>query len=78
MADFRQVRAFLDWLVRTEQKPADYVFKTQREALDFVRRVYNENGANTQLRSVYDHYREVKTRGLVVRPRVGKPLRKAV
>lgn len=47
-------RTFREWLTRASDKSEKIEFKTQREAADFVRRVYNENSRpNAALVNLY-------------------------
>lgn len=55
------LQTFLFWLSRSSDKSEKLAFKNQREAAEFVRRVYNENGApNAKLKEVYRRGREIR------------------
>ncbi len=65
-----RIKAFLTWLVKREGKPEKLLFKSPREAVEFVRRVYNANPEPTaELRSVFQEYQQIKKNGTDV----GKP-----
>lgn len=56
-----RIVTFLTWLVRGAGKDEKLLFKNQREASDFVRRVYNESGGpNDKLREMYRNYNVVR------------------
>lgn len=59
------IRTFLHWMVRSADKPEQLLFKNQKEALEFVRRTYNQNGAPTkELKSLYRDYKNIKVNGV--------------
>ena len=48
------LHAFCVWLTRSSDKAEKLAFKNQREAAEFVRRLYNESGApNEKLKEFY-------------------------
>jgi hypothetical protein len=56
---------FYLWLTRSSDKSEKLAFKTHREAAEFVRRLYNENGEpNAKLREVYQRGRSIRQDGL--------------
>ena len=60
---------FTAWFRRSSEKVEKIEFKTQREAAEFVRRVYNQNGApNEALKEYYRRGREDKLAGERARP----------
>jgi hypothetical protein len=65
VTDMDGLRTWLMWLVRAAGKPESLLFKNQREAAEFVRKVYNKNPEpNTELRSVYTEYQRIKRNGV--------------
>ena len=60
-------QTFRLWLGLSSDKSEKLAFKNQREAAEFVRRLYNENGApNAKLKEVYRRGREMRDRKSVV------------
>jgi ribosomal protein S18 acetylase RimI-like enzyme len=56
---------FYLWLTRSSEKSEKIAFKNHREAAEFVRRLYNENGQpNAKLREVYQRGRSMRQRVL--------------
>ncbi|MBX9930475.1 MAG: hypothetical protein K2Y56_02875 [Methylobacterium sp.] len=54
-------QTFRLWLGLSSDKSEKLAFKNQREAAEFVRRLYNENGApNAKLKEVYRRGREMR------------------
>lgn len=43
----KMISVFRNWLLQASDKTEKLEFKTQREAAEFVRRLYNENGSPT-------------------------------
>jgi hypothetical protein len=53
-------------MVRANDKPEKLLFKNQREAAEFVRRVYNGSGGpNDKLREMYREYDRLKSGGRI-------------
>ncbi len=51
---------FWNWLTRGGGKPDKAPFKNDKEAAEFVRRVYNANpGPNQKLRRLHQEYSEI-------------------
>jgi hypothetical protein len=60
-APMHTLQTFWVWLTRSSDKAEKLAFKNQREAAEFVRRLYNENGApNAKLRELYRRGRELR------------------
>jgi hypothetical protein len=56
-----RIRAFLQWIVKSGGKPNTPVFKSQRDAAEFVRRAYNQSrGPNPKLLKMYKNYDEAR------------------
>jgi len=56
------LQVFRQWLSRSSEKTEKLSFKNQREAAEFVRRVYNQNGApNAELKKLYRRGVELRT-----------------
>ena len=59
------LQTFIAWLSRSSDKAEKLEFKTQREAAEFVRRVYNENGApNAKLQALYARGKQIREHGI--------------
>ncbi|GEO13541.1 hypothetical protein MAE02_12370 [Microvirga aerophila] len=57
------LQTFIAWLWRSSDKTEKLAFKNQREAAEFVRRLYNENGApNAKLKELYRRGRQMRDR----------------
>lgn len=55
------LETFWLWISRSSDKADKIAFKNQREAAEFVRRIYNENGApNAKLKAMYQRGREMR------------------
>lgn len=60
-------REFVQWFTRSSDKAEKVEFKTQREAAEFVRRIYNESGQpNSRLRALYRRGAEIEREGISV------------
>jgi len=54
---------FRQWLTSSSEKTEKFAFKNEREAAEFVRRVYNENGSpNRHLKALYKEGKELRAR----------------
>jgi hypothetical protein len=63
------IREFLLWLVNGAGKPDELLFKNDRDATEFVRRVYNQNKQPTEaLKALYSHYKLVQQNGIILKP----------
>lgn len=59
--DMSVLETFWLWISRSSDKADKIAFKNQREAAEFVRRIYNENGApNAKLKAMYQRGREMR------------------
>jgi len=57
-------REFWLWITLSSEKTEKIEFKNRREAAEFVRRVYNENGSpNKALIDLYKRGQELKAKG---------------
>jgi hypothetical protein len=57
------LHTFWTWLSRSSDKTEKLAFKNQREAAEFVRRLYNESSEpNAKLRELYRRGRELRER----------------
>ncbi|MBM0202963.1 hypothetical protein JNW90_07525 [Micromonospora sp. STR1s_5] len=55
------LQTFIDWLTRSSDKAEKLSFKNQREAAEFVRRLYNESGGpNPKLKELYRRGRAMR------------------
>lgn len=60
------LKEFWRWITRASDKAEKLEFKSQREAADFVRRLYNKNGApNERLRELYNQGDKLEKNGTV-------------
>ncbi|WFT83802.1 hypothetical protein QA634_35305 (plasmid) [Methylobacterium sp. CB376] len=61
-------REFLRWFTQSSDKAEKLEFKSQREAAEFVRRIYNQNGApNQKLRDLYNKADQLERDGRVIK-----------
>jgi hypothetical protein len=55
------LHAFWQWMIRSSDRTEKLAFRNQREAAEFVRRVYKEQGGpNAKLQDLYQRGRELK------------------
>lgn len=59
--DMHMLQTFWLWLTNSSDKAEKLSFKNQREAAEFVRRLYNESGGpNAKLKELYERGRAVR------------------